>query len=247
MIIGATGGLGKALATLYAPNCKKLILVGRSKEKLIKLQKELEDIQKNIEIIELDLRENSQIETIFSSIKADLILNIAGMGGIEESIQSIPMQEEVLQVNFIAPVYITKILAEKYANQSMVLVHIGSFAALYPHPFMAYYGATKSALTNYVLAVNEELKLTRKKFRIYIYLPGAINTDFFSQDTKRKMGGLFLLPKADKIAKNIVRYILKEKEYAVIGKRYQVLHLLLLFLPRRLYLHWIGRILQRGL
>ncbi len=71
-----------------------------------------------------------------------------------------------------------KLLVQK--NRKIQLVQLSSLAALFPHPYLAAYSASKAALQTYVLALHEELKKADSQVRIALYLLGPVQTGIFS-------------------------------------------------------------------
>ena len=65
-ITGATSGIGKATAELFAQNKIRLVLCGRRLERLKELQKELEKIT-DVTILQFDVRNK---EAVFNAIKS---------------------------------------------------------------------------------------------------------------------------------------------------------------------------------
>ena len=83
IITGASGGLAQEMVKLLSKD--KLILVGRSKEKLEKLYGESE----NIDLVELDITDSSALERFAERIDSqyghvDVLVNNAGYGIFEE-------------------------------------------------------------------------------------------------------------------------------------------------------------------
>jgi len=86
LITGASNGIGKELAYIFAANQTNVILVARNEEKLIQLTDNLK-LQYNIEASYLvaDLSDIKQTEQIYKNlssenIKVDYLINNAGFG-----------------------------------------------------------------------------------------------------------------------------------------------------------------------
>ena len=72
LITGASGGIGKAIATLFAKQSATVGLCGRNKDKLEKISAELNSIAKS-SIFECDLNNITQVKNLFD--KADEEMN----------------------------------------------------------------------------------------------------------------------------------------------------------------------------
>jgi 3-hydroxy acid dehydrogenase/malonic semialdehyde reductase len=66
LITGATSGIGKATAQLFAKNNINLILCGRRIEKLQQLQQDLSQFTK-VHILQFDVRYNEEVQNAINS------------------------------------------------------------------------------------------------------------------------------------------------------------------------------------
>lgn len=85
LITGATGGIGKAIAFLFAKNNAELFLAGRNKEKLDKLKSQILQLYKvKISIYVFDISNYDEIKNAFKNIflktkNIDVLINNAGI------------------------------------------------------------------------------------------------------------------------------------------------------------------------
>lgn len=85
-ITGASKGIGKELAFLFAENGHNLVLVARSEEKLKEIKVELEETYSvAVNILVTDLCDPAAAEVVFEEVKAkkidiDYFVNNAGFG-----------------------------------------------------------------------------------------------------------------------------------------------------------------------
>ena len=138
-----------------------------------------------------------------------------------------------------------KLLVQK--NRKIRLVQLSSLAALFPHPYLAAYSASKAALQTYVLALHEELINADSQVRISLYLLGPVQTPIFSQKLVDALGGSRFQMKPEKVAQQLIRFIERGTSYAVIGLRYRLLVLLGRLLPQRWIIRLLARYLRKGL
>ena len=85
MITGATSGFGKATAIRFAGNGFNVIITGRRKERLDKLEKELLSFG-GIEVLSLnfDVRDQDEVKSVLSNLPekwkaVDILVNNAGL------------------------------------------------------------------------------------------------------------------------------------------------------------------------
>ena len=147
IILGATGGIGRHLATELAKHLDFLVLVGRNPDKLVQLQKELAGSKAQLSIKVLNLCDKEALENFGKALDADLLVNCAGLASFSiGSDLATETEQELWQVNYHAPVQLMKLLVQK--NQKIRLVQLSSLAALFPHPYLAAYSASKAAVCN---------------------------------------------------------------------------------------------------
>lgn len=246
IILGATGGIGRHLATELAKHLDFLVLVGRNPDKLVQLQNELAGSKAQLSIKVLNLCDKEALENFGKGLDADLLVNCAGLASFSiGSDLATEKEQELWQVNYHAPVQLMKLLVQK--NRKIRLVQLSSLAALFPHPYLAAYSASKAALQTYVLALHEELKNADSQVRIALYLLGPVQTPIFSQKLVDALGGSRLQMKPEKVAQQLIRFIERGTSYAVIGLRYRLLVLLGRLLPQRWIIRLLARYLRKGL
>ena len=246
IILGATGGIGRHLATELAKHLDFLVLVGQNPDKLSQLQKELAGSKAQLSIKVLNLCDKKALENFRKVLDADLLVNCAGLATFSiGSDLATEKEQELWQVNYHAPVQLMKLLVQK--NRKIRLVQLSSLAALFPHPYLAAYSASKAALQTYVLALHEELINADSQVRISLYLLGPVQTPIFSQKLVDALGGSRLQMKPEKVAQQLIRFIERGTSYAVIGLRYRLLVLLGRLLPQRWIIRLLARYLRKGL
>lgn len=246
IILGATGGIGHHLATELAKHLDFLVLVGRNPDKLVQLQKELAGSKAQLSIVTLDMLDQMALEAFVENLDADLLVNCAGVAYFSlASHLATEKEHELWQVNYHAPVQLMKLLVQK--NRKIRLVQLSSLAALFPHPYLAAYSASKAALQTYVLALHEELKNADSQVQLGLYILGPVQTPIFSQKLVDALGGSRFQMNPEKVAQQLIRFIERDTSYAVIGLRYRLLVLLGRLLPQRWIIRLLARYLRKGL
>jgi benzil reductase ((S)-benzoin forming) len=173
IITGISRGIGKALAEHFLSKNQSVIGIGRTNS-----------IQNpNFHFIELDLLDSSAIENLqFPIIQSEeiILINNAGIIGNIERISSMKEDciDEIMQVNVIAPIKLTRKISEFCGNsKQFTLVNISSGAGKRPIPSWAGYCASKAAIDLFSQTfLLEELELG-KTTKVYSVAPGVIDTD----------------------------------------------------------------------
>ena len=152
LITGATGGIGYALAEIFARNGYNLALTGRKPEKLTSI-KERWERQYNIDIKYClkDLAISSTPDEIYQALRAemievDILVNNAGFGLLGKFSQlGLADQLEMLQVNVTALTHLTRLfLPDMILRKRGKILNVASTAAFLPGPGMAVYYASKA-------------------------------------------------------------------------------------------------------
>lgn len=127
LITGATDGIGFETAKLFAKDGHKLLIHGRSEEKLEKVKKELLKINKNLEIKTfladlsiLKRTKNLAAEILNSEEKIDVIINNAGVFVVNQT-QTPDGLDVRFAVNTISPYILTKALLPILSDKGRII------------------------------------------------------------------------------------------------------------------------------
>jgi NADP-dependent 3-hydroxy acid dehydrogenase YdfG len=193
-ITGATSGIGKATAQLFAKNNIRLILCGRRAERLKELQSQLSQ-HTEVTILQFDVSKRDEvqkaIETLQESFKnIDILINNAGNAHGLSTIQdgNIDDWDAMLDINVKGLLYVTKaIIPNMIKNNSGFIVNIGSTAGKDVYKNGNVYCASKFAVN----ALNKSMRLDLNDYNIRVSAihPGLVETAFsdvrFKGDTER--------------------------------------------------------------
>nr|CAI5862091.1 unnamed protein product [Callosobruchus analis] len=131
LVTGATKGIGKDIAIQLSKCGAKVIAVGRSKDLLIALKKEMS----SIEIIELDISDWTATEqAIRNAAPIDLLVNNAGVGMIK-SLATVTEDDvnSIFDLNVKALINVTKLAIQNMVerNVSGSIVNISSQVCMF--------------------------------------------------------------------------------------------------------------------
>lgn len=178
LITGATSGIGEACARQLSSLGDTCILLGRNKDKLDILKRELGD--KGIPY-SYDLRDLDHIKDIFEyckekGFKLDGLIHSAGVNAdCPVKVNNRQLMMEAMTVHCFAFAELGKyFISKRYSNDGAAIVAISSIASLNCDRGMAPYSASKAALNAYVKTMSKEF--LRRGIRVNAILPGGVNT-----------------------------------------------------------------------
>lgn len=182
LITGSTSGIGHEIACQFDQQGANLVLVGRTKEKLEKMEKEFNG---NTAAVLYDLSDLENIEEIFRQCKAK-IGKLDGMvhcaGSIEMNLiraNDIKAMKRQMDVNAFSFFELGKYFSmKKYSNNNSSIVAISSVAVFLNDPGMVQYSASKAALNAAVKTMAKEF--IKRKIRVNAILPANVNTEMFT-------------------------------------------------------------------
>lgn len=185
VITGASSGIGKACAELYAQKGFNLLLIARRFERLEKIKAEIESLYPiKATPIECDVRDFSLLETRVSQFKTEfnevsIVIHCAGLAKGLNSIQdgNISDWNEMIDTNIKGVLHLTKlvlpILIKKNTGHIVIL---GSVAGFVSYPKGNVYSATKAATK--ALTESLRLDLMGTQIRVSEISPGMVETEF---------------------------------------------------------------------
>jgi 3-hydroxy acid dehydrogenase/malonic semialdehyde reductase len=193
-ITGATSGIGKATAKIFAKNNVRLILCGRRVERLKELQSELSNLTE-VTTLQFDVSKRTEVEAAISSLpnnfkEIDILINNAGNAHGLSTIQDgdVDDWDAMIDINVKGLLYVSKAIIPKMTERNKgFIVNIGSIAAKEVYMNGNVYCASKYAVN----ALNKGMRLDLNKYNIRVSAihPGAVETEFsdirFKGDTQK--------------------------------------------------------------
>ena len=193
-ITGATSGIGKATAEIFAKNNIRLVLCGRRAERLETLKNELGKLTE-VTTLQFDVSKRTEVEAAINSLpenfkQIDILINNAGNAHGLSTIQdgNIDDWDAMLDINVKGLLYVSKaIIPNMTERNSGFIVNIGSIAAKDVYPNGNVYCASKHAVN----ALNKAMRidLNKHNIRVSAIHPGAVETEFsdvrFKGDTEK--------------------------------------------------------------
>lgn len=229
LIIGATSGIGRELALLYAAAGHAIAVTGRRADLLESLRLEYPD---RIVTLTADATAPDAAQQLAALTRRlgglDILIFNAGWGDLSDSLDwAIDKATVDINVNaFLAAIHFGW---EYFVRQGHgQLVTISSIASIRGNRHSPAYSAAKSFQSIYF----EGLYIKARKLRIPLYLtdvqPGFV-------DTKMAKGPRFWVAPPQKAARQIIRAIAKKRRRAYITRRWWIIALVFRWIPGWLY------------
>ena len=199
LITGATSGIGRAVADIFAENKYNLIVTGRRSERLQELKAALER-QHGIGVLALcfDVRDNDEVVRNIASLPSewcniDVLVNNAGLAVGLNHIQDGVLDdwERMIDTNIKGLLYVTRAVSPlMIARNSGHIVNICSVAGKEVYENGNVYCATKHAVD--ALSKAMRIDMLGHNIKVTNVCPGAVETEFsivrFKGDTQRAAG-----------------------------------------------------------
>jgi uncharacterized protein len=184
LITGASSGIGYEFARLFARDQYHLVLVARSRDKLVKLAAELKkECGTNSLIVAVDLSERGGADLVVdqttkSGMSIDALVNNAGFGQYGMFALSDPREmTQQIQLNITSLTQLTRSYLPGMMERSYGrILNVASTAAYQPGPLMAVYYATKAYVLNFSEAIANELQ--GSGVTVTCLCPGPTTTEF---------------------------------------------------------------------
>ena len=189
VVTGASSGIGLELAKQFAINGFDLLITSES-EAIESAAQEIKFLGANVETVRADLSTRDGVHTLYSCIQAsgrpvDAIAINAGIGvGGPFTETDIDDEIKMIDLNVTSSVHLAKhVVRDMVARGSGKILITSSIASTMPDPFEAVYGATKTFLQSFALALRNELKDTGVS--VTSLMPGPTETNFFHRAAGR--------------------------------------------------------------
>jgi len=191
VITGATSGMGLDTAKLFLSQGAKVVLTGRSQEKLDALQGQLEGDYHLVKADAASLSDSKSLidQTVAKFGKIDILFLNAGI------FQALPVGQltedhfdQIYNINVKGPLF-TVNEAVPHLNQGGTVIFNTSVSNVKGMPGVSIYGSSKAALRSAVRALAVEL--APQNIRVNAVSPGPIETPIWSKTnlTEEQVGG----------------------------------------------------------
>ncbi len=182
LVTGASAGLGREFARLFAADGHDLVLVARRRARLEELAAELEAAHGvKSRVISADLTDPAAPRAIAEQLAdtdVEFLVNNAGFGSNGPFVdQELDRELEMVAVNCTALLALTHLFLPPMLERGHGRVlNIGSSAGFQPGPYMATYYASKAFVNSFSEALAHEVAGTG--VTVTVSCPGPVATEF---------------------------------------------------------------------
>lgn len=161
LLTGASSGIGHAAAVAFARQGARLLLTGRSMERLEQVAAACAPAE--VAVFAADLSKPEDVQRLAEKSrehfpKLNLLIHNAGVGLYTPSYEADPAQvRKVFEVNYFAPVELTRQLLPTMPSGGAV-VTVSSIGGLLPLPWQNAYSSSKYALNGFTYCLRMELE-----------------------------------------------------------------------------------------
>ena len=242
-ITGDSSGIGEACSYLFAEEGARLILTATREEQLEKVRQKCIHLGAQCEVLPCDLSEIDRLDavtdkavSIFGQI--DVMFHNAGISQRSKTIDTdFSVDKRIMDVNFFAPVKITKSLLPKMIeNGGGTIAVTTSISGKFGFPLRSAYSASKFAQYGFFETVQAEYY--DQNIRVVMVCPGRVKTNIsynaleadgtkHAQMDDGQAGGI----PAEKAAEKIVKAIRKQKPEVFVGGKELLMVYIKRFLP----------------
>jgi short-subunit dehydrogenase len=178
LITGASSGIGKELATVYANKGVSLYLVARNMERLLEIEKICKNKGANVVVKSLDVTNKIEIKDWINTLDVDfdiVFANAGVSGGTSNGFEDDEKLYQILETNIFGVVNtITPIVPKMIKRRNGRIVIISSMASFRGLATQPAYSASKACVRYYGESLNNSLK--KYGINVNVVCPGFIKT-----------------------------------------------------------------------
>lgn len=193
VITGASAGVGRATARVFAERGAKLVLLARGKDGLEATKREAEAKGAEALVVPTDVSHADQVEAAAELAEQtfgpiDIWINNAMVSMYSPFLKMMPDEfRHIVEVTFLGVVYGTLSALKRMTPRNRgTVIQVGSALAFRSIPLQSAYCASKHAIEGFTESLRSELIHERSAVRLSIVNMPALNTTQFTW-TKNKM------------------------------------------------------------
>ncbi len=186
LIVGASSGIGEAIARELAGTGAHLALLARREAELERVATDLRAQGAEVAVVPHDVTAYDEVPALFDRLVAelgglDLLVYAAGvMPSVEEHEYAFPKDLAMVEVNLLgAMAWLNPAAAHMEAQRAGTLLGISSIAGVRGRRGNPGYAASKAALTTYLEALRN--RLHRYGVHVVTIKPGFVDTRLFRE------------------------------------------------------------------
>lgn len=232
IVIGASSGIGRELAELFARENFQVGIVARRLSLLQELKARITNIThlEQIDITEVVSAQVKLADLITQMQGVDIVVICSGVGYQNPDLEW-QLEDQTVTTNVTGFMAVANVAVKYFIKrQSGHLVGLSTIAALRGGSGSPAYNASKAFLSNYLEGLRQKVVQAGLPITITDIQPGFVNTEM------AKGEGLFWVTSPQKAAAQIYTAIKKKKSHVYITRRWWLIAWLLRLMPDFIYL-----------
>lgn len=231
LIVGATSGIARSLASIYAASGASLVLAGRDASAL---EEEAADLRvrfsSEIQVRVFDALDHASLPSLLNDLRIDVAVLCYGIMLENELAREDPdAHRRMIEVNYTSYALLLEQLADKLQAQGDgVIAVLSSVAGDRGRGSNYCYGATKAALTAYADGLRG--RLHESGVHIVTLKPGPTATPMTAG-----LPGQNKMADPEKVAKQIIRAIEKRKDIVYTPGKWRLIMAVIRAIPERIF------------
>ncbi|MBD1909039.1 MULTISPECIES: SDR family oxidoreductase [unclassified Leptolyngbya] len=192
VVVGATSGIGRAVALQFATEGAKVMASGRNEAKLASLVDEARSLQGEITPTIAEVTDFNQVNAIADKAVAtygriDTWVHIPGTGLFAPFDQITPEEfKRIIEVDLLGQAYGAMAALPHLKREGRgALIHMSSIEGRRSLPLQSAYGAAKHGIEGFLEALRVELQHEKIPISVTSIRPAVINTPFWNNSMTR--------------------------------------------------------------
>jgi NAD(P)-dependent dehydrogenase (short-subunit alcohol dehydrogenase family) len=186
IITGASRGIGRATAKLFASEGAELILAGRDRQALAETEEIVHSAGGHAKIVPTEMTDEASLKNLIRETETafgrlDILVNNAGITF------SAPMEqtgtsdfERCWRVNALGPFILCReAIPLLRKSGSGAIINISSVVGVKGYALQTAYGSSKHALRGWSIALAEELR--KENIHVHVICPGGVDTEMVTR------------------------------------------------------------------
>ncbi|HKK46540.1 MAG TPA: SDR family NAD(P)-dependent oxidoreductase [Balneolaceae bacterium] len=182
LVTGATSGIGKATAEIFAESGSNLVITGRRRERLESLKKKLEsDQDASVKTAAFDVTDRSACRDFVAGLSqpVDILVNNAGLAAGVDAVYDADFDDwdAMIDTNVKGLATMTRLISPLMKKRnSGHIINVSSTAGHESYAGGSMYSASKHAVRAFTEATKKDLHGT--DVRVSMVSPGLVETEF---------------------------------------------------------------------
>jgi NAD(P)-dependent dehydrogenase (short-subunit alcohol dehydrogenase family) len=194
VIMGASSGIGRATALLFAHHGAKVVVSARSQAGLDSLVEEIRRDGGQASAVTADVADYDQVQAVAAAAvqqygRLDTWVHLAAVS-VYATFEETTLEEfrQVIDVNLIGQIHGAKAALPYLRREGRgALIHVSSIEAERALPYQAAYAASKHGVKGFLESLRTELQHEGIPISVTNIMPATINTPFFNK-ARTKIG-----------------------------------------------------------